>query len=84
MAPAARSASQLEFAPAKPAPAPADLARAVAAKVVAAKEAEAAALVAGVAAKYGLPADYAKAEDTIKAVWAEPRVGAWGAGAMGA
>lgn len=46
----------------------------VVAKTVAAKQDEAAALVAGVAAKYGLPADYARAQDTIKAVWAEGTV----------
>ncbi len=47
------------------------LKEAVQAKVVAAKQREAAELVAGVAAKYGLAADYGKAEQTIKAVWAE-------------
>lgn len=47
------------------------LKEAVQAKMVAAKQQEAAQLVAGVAAKYGLAADYGKAEQTIKAVWAE-------------
>ena len=47
------------------------LKEAVQAKVVVAKQREAAELVAGVAAKYGLAADYGKAEQTIKAVWAE-------------
>ncbi|PRW59962.1 white-brown complex 30 [Chlorella sorokiniana] len=47
------------------------LKEAVQAKVVAAKQQEAAQLVAGIASKYGLAADYGKAEQTIKAVWAE-------------
>ena len=41
------------------------------AKVVAAKQQEVQELVAGVASKYGLAADYGRVEDTIKAVWAE-------------
>jgi hypothetical protein len=41
------------------------------AKVVDAKQTEVEKMVAGVAAKYGLAADYGQAEDTIKAVWAE-------------
>lgn len=86
--PAARSASHLElFALSAPQPKTAETGRpplaevqvavvqAVIAKTMAAKEQEAAALVAGVAAKYALSADYGKVEETIKAVWAEPPVG---------
>ena len=51
----------------------------VVAAAVAAKQQEVAQLVAGVASKYGLAADYGKAEETIKAVWAE-QVGAAGGG----
>lgn len=91
---AARSASHLElFALSAPPPKPAlpseaqrqrtaelqaALTEAVVAKTVAAKDQEVAALVAGVAAKYGLAADYSKAEDTIKAVWAEQPVSVGG------
>ncbi|KAL4458313.1 hypothetical protein ABPG75_013178 [Micractinium tetrahymenae] len=80
----ARSASHLELFALSAQPKPAEPTRpplaevqaavtqAVVAKTIAAKQQEAAALVAGVAAKYGLAADYGKAEETIKAVWAEP------------
>jgi hypothetical protein len=67
--------------PEDPAPAPgtqeqqhelqAALTQKVVAKAVQAKQAEVEGLVAGVAAKFGLTADYGKAEETIKAVWAE-------------
>lgn len=71
------------LADAAPAPAPAAgpqqpqqelvavLTQRVVAKTVEAKQQEVGNLVAGVAAKYGLAADYGKAEETIKAVWAE-------------
>jgi hypothetical protein len=48
----------------------------VVAKTLQAKQQEVTDLVAGVATRYGLPANYSKAEETIKAVWAE-QVGAW-------
>lgn len=50
----------------------------VVSQTVAAKVAEAQELVAGVAAKCGLAADYSKAEETIKAVWAD-HVSGWAA-----
>ncbi len=49
----------------------------VVAQTVEAKQQEVGDMMAGMAAKYGLAADYGKAKETIKAVWAEQVGSGW-------
>ncbi len=85
VSPAGRSTSHLELfamgthdrisAPDAAAPSQHELMAAltekVVAKIVEAKQQEVVDMMSGMAAKYGLAANYGKAEETIKAVWAE-------------